>query len=101
MRYDLFMGRKSIHVKLTKETHAALREKLFRHGITMQDLFQEAAEAALIDGDRSDNFLKKLAKKKMLESLDKTRRRHDAHIGEMDADTLYNLLEADARKDEE
>lgn len=101
MRHDLFYGRKSVHVKLTKEQHAALREKLFRYGLTMQDLFQDATEMVLLEGDRSDRLLQKVAKKKMLQTLEKTNRRHDIHIGEFDTDTLYNLLEADARKDEE
>lgn len=101
MRYDLFYGRKSVHVKLAKESHAALREKLFRYGLTMQDLFQHAAEMVLLEGDRSDRLLQKVSKKKMLAELEKADRNTHAYIGDFDSETLYNILEADARKDEE
>jgi hypothetical protein len=100
VRHDLFYGRKSVHVKLTKEVHAALREKLFRHGITMQDLFHEAAEIALLDSPRSEKLLQKVAKKKLVATIEKTNRNRHLQIGELDSETLYNLLEdADDDKD--
>ena len=37
MRSDIFEERKSVHIKLDKDVHYAIREKLFRHNITMQD----------------------------------------------------------------
>lgn len=101
MRYDLFYGKKSVHVKLTKETHAALREKLFRYGITMQDLFQETTDMVLKESASSDNLLHKIAKKKMAATLEKLDKKNHVHIGEFDTETLYNLLESDARKSEE
>lgn len=93
MKNDLFFGRKSVHVKLTKEVHASLREKLFRYGITMQDLFNEAAESAVLDGPRSDKLLQRIAKKKVMASLDKTHRSYLKQAGELDSEMLYNLLE--------
>lgn len=92
MRYDLFYDKKSIHVKLSKEQHAALRERLFRFGITMQDLFKEAADMALLEGDKSDKFLQKVAKKKLQETIDKSSKK-SYRIGDFDKETLYNLLE--------
>lgn len=93
MKNDLFFGRKSVHVKLTKEIHASLREKLFRYGVTMQDLFQEAAEAVLLEGPRSDKLLQKIAKKKVLAEINKTHRIYLKQVGELDSEMLYNLLE--------
>lgn len=93
MRYDLFQGKKSVHVKLTKESHAALREKLFRYGITMQDLFQEAADMILTDNDRADKFLQKIVKKRMAAALEKIDRQKKLSLGDFDSETLYNLLE--------
>lgn len=93
MKNDLFFGRKSVHVKLTKEVHASLREKLFRYGITMQDLFNEAAEAAVLEGPKSDRLLQKIARKKVMASLDKTHRAYLKQAGELDSEMLYNLLE--------
>jgi hypothetical protein len=93
MRHDLFFGRKSVHVKLTKESHAALREKLFRYGITMQDLFQEAADMVLSESPKAERLLQRVAKKKLIATLEKTNRNRHLHIGELDSETLYNLLE--------
>ena len=93
MRHDLFYGRKSVHVKLTKETHAALREKLFRHGITMQDLFQEAADMVLNESISAEKLLQRVAKKKLKATLEKMPRAKSFHLGELDSETLYNLLE--------
>ena len=92
MRSDRFFGKKSVHVKLTKEVHTALREKLFRFGITMQDLFQEAAEMAVLEGTKSDRLLERISKKKLKAELEKPLRQF-VRAGEIDAETLYNLLE--------
>ncbi len=99
MRHDLFFHKKSVHVKLTKEVHTALREKLFKHGITMQDLFHEAAEMVLLEGPKSDKLLEKISKKKLLITLEKVNRQQNMQLGELDSDTLYNLLE-DSNDDE-
>ena len=93
MRYDLFQSRKSVHIKLTKESHTALREKLFRYGITMQDVFQETTDMLLDDSDRSERFLQKIVKKRMAATLEKIDRQKKLSLGEFDSETLYNLLE--------
>lgn len=93
MRTDAFFGKKSVHVKLTKEVHTLLREKLFRHGITMQDLFQEAAEQAVHEGVRSEKLLEKIAKKKLHASLEKMKQSKSFASSEIDSETMYNLLE--------
>jgi hypothetical protein len=91
LRTDIFFNRKSVHVKLSRETHTLLREKLFRHGITMQDLFQEAAELAISDSIRTEKFLEKISKKKLVNSLEKLDK--NQKIGDINSDILYNLLE--------
>lgn len=91
MRTDIFFNRKSVHVKLTRETHTLLREKLFKHGITMQDLFQEAAELAVSDSVKSEKFLEKIAKKKLISSLEKLDK--NQKIVDINSEILYNLLE--------
>lgn len=91
MRTDIFFNRKSVHVKLSRETHTFLREKLFKHGITMQDLFQEAAELAISDSVKSEKFLEKIAKKKLLSSLEKLDK--NQKIVDINSEILYNLLE--------
>lgn len=100
MRTDIFFNKKSVHVKLERETHVLLREKLFRYGITMQDLFQEAAEMAVTEGTKSEKLLEKIAKKKLLASLEKPNKEQKASYGELNSDMLYNLLE-DSDDDEQ
>ena len=93
MRHDLFFTRKSIHVKLSKEIHTSLREKLFKHGITMQDLFHDAAEMAVLDGIRSEKLLEKISRKKLIVSLQKLDRSKNLNLGKLDSEAMYNLLE--------
>lgn len=65
----------------------------------MQDLFHEAAEMALLEGSKSDKLLEKISKKKLLNALEKANRQQNMQLGELDSDTLYNLLE-DSNDDE-
>lgn len=101
MRTDAFFNKKSVHVKLTKEVHTLLREKLFRHGITMQDLFQEAAEMAVHEGVRSERLLEKIARKKLIASLEKPTKSQIGTTSEIDSEIMYNLLEEHANDDEQ
>ncbi len=91
MRTDIFFNRKSVHVKLSRDTHTLLREKLFRHGITMQDLFQEAADLAIADSVKSEKFLEKIARKKLISSLEKIDK--NQKIVDINSEILYNLIE--------
>lgn len=101
MKTDAFFNKKSVHVKLTKEVHALLREKLFRHGITMQDLFQEAAELAVHEGVRSEKLLEKIARKKLIASLEKPTKIQNGRSTEIDSEIMYNLLEENSNDDEQ
>lgn len=92
MRYDQFYGRKSVHVKLRKELHVALREKLFKFDITMQDLFHETAELVVSDTTRGDQLLQRIAKKKMLAMIQAADKKPEIRLNELDSDTLYNLI---------
>lgn len=92
MRYDLFYGRKSVHIKLTKEEHTALRQKLFVNCLSMQDVFQDFVETLLEDSTKADNIIKKIAKKKFDSAMKKIKRGKQA-FGELDTETMYDLLE--------
>lgn len=98
IRSDILFSKKSLHVKLDKEQHLALREKLMRHNLTMQDFFQDAVDTVLNDGPRADNLLQKIVKKKILASLEK--KTQTKTIGDIDAESLYKLLE-DALEEKE
>jgi hypothetical protein len=99
LRHDVFVDKKSVHVKLTKEVHAALREKLFRSGITMQDLFQETAEMVLSESPKAQKLIENIAKKKMRLYLEGMRRGQVHAIGALDSETLYNLLEQNDKRE--
>ena len=47
MSVNIFIDKKSIHFKLRTDIHAALRTTLFKHNITMQELFDELDSDAL------------------------------------------------------
>lgn len=104
MRHDIFESRKCVHIKLPKEIHATLREKLFRHNVTMQDLFQDYAEIIAEDNVRADKTIQRLVSKKMksmIEGDTKKRENKGLMMSELDSDTLYNLLEeAEKNKNE-
>jgi len=95
MRHDIFESRKCVHIKLPKELHASLREKLFSHNVTMQDLFQDYAEY-IVEDNRSEKNIQKIVSKKLkayIENDVKKKQVKGLMMGELDSNTLYNLLE--------
>lgn len=86
-----------MHINLTKESHAALREKLFRHSLTMQDLFQGLADFVLSDSPKATRLLEGIVMKKLKASMEPKPKSGQKIISELDSDTLYNLLEEDER----
>jgi len=100
MRPDIFDVKKSVHLKLKKETHIALREKLVRHGVSIQDLFQHYAEIIIEDSPRSERIIQKIVNKKIKDLLEKKKNnRKNLPIGDLDSETLYNLLEEADKKE--
>lgn len=103
MRHDIFQDRKSIHIKLSKESHAALREKLFKFGLTMQDVYEELTDIVLSDSGRADRLIQGIIKKKIKEQLEGTKKnpKQKRSMDEFDAETLYNLIEEGQVLDED
>ena len=102
MRHDIFQDRKSIHIKLSKEAHASLREKLFKFGLTMQDVYEELTDIVLSDSGRADRLIQGIIKKKIKEQIDGTKKNSKQRrpMDEFDAETLYNLIEEGQELDE-
>lgn len=93
MRTDIFLEKKCVHIKLEKDTHAALRAKLFRHNITMQDLFEECAALVASETARGQSLVESIVKKKISQIIDgKKRKRKTVQITEADNDTLYSII---------
>lgn len=98
MRADIYFNRKSIHIKLPKDLHASLREKLFKHSLTMQDLFEDYTEILVTDSARAERIIQRVVTKKIKAIIEGKRDTNSLVMGELDSDTLYNLLEASERK---
>lgn len=101
MRFDIFQDRKSVHIKLSKESHAALREKLFKHCLTMQDVFEEITNVILSDSVRADRIIQEIIKKKIKQQIEGIKKSSRQPVEEYDANTLYNLIEEGQEIDED
>ncbi len=105
IRSDLFVDRRCVHVKISKEVHAALRAKLFNHGLSMQELFEEFASLVANDVPKATSIVENLSRKKIKAQIEGTwRKKKDKTLGELDSDTLYSLisdLERRSQEDEE
>ena len=99
MRADIFQYKKCVHLKLDKEVHSALRAKLFEHGVSMQDTFDEFARH-LVEGKKSATIiLESLIRKKLREEIDgKLRKKRNEKFGELDSEALYSLIEIDEKE---
>lgn len=97
MRTDIFLEKKCVHIKLEKDTHSALRAKLFRHNITMQDLFEECAALVASGTDKGQSLVETIVKKKIKQIIDgKKRTRKTVQITEADNETLYSMINDEA-----
>lgn len=94
MRADIFQARKCVHVKLTKEVHAALRARLFQHNISMQEAFDEFAKQ-VVEGTRSGNIMiEAVVNRKLKEVLEgkTSKSTKNESFGELDSESLYHLI---------
>jgi len=93
MRTDLFSDRKCVHFKIDKEVHFALRAKLFKHNISMQELFDEFARLVASDTAKGQSIIESIVNRKVRQALagQKPRKRKET-IGELDSETLYNII---------
>ncbi len=99
IRTDILHDRKCIHVKLKKDVHLKLREKLFAYQLSIQAVFDEFAHHIVNDERKALKFLEDLAVKRAQAELDKpTKSRIIAtkeRVDELDHNTLYNMINAE------
>ena len=62
---DIFVDKKSIHFKLDRNVHFALRAKLFKHNVTMQELFDEVARLVASDTARGQTIIESIVNKRL------------------------------------
>ena len=92
MSYRDFETKKSLHVNLTSDTHAALKICAFKHKLSMQEIFEELA-CRIVEGDSyMQKFISTLEVKK--------RRRATEKMIETDAESIYRVIEAENPMDD-
>jgi len=99
MRSDVLSSKKCLHVKLDKDTHFALRAKLFKHDISMQDLFEECARLVVTETAKGQSIVDSIVKRKIKEAITgKPSKKKEFFVSDLDAETLYNMI-SDSEKD--
>lgn len=96
MRADIFQDRKCIHIKLDKDVHAAFRGKLFKHNLSMQEVFDEFAKQFVTDDTRAVRIVEQLVMRKVKEAIEGKPKKRDGSVNELDHDTIYDLIEEGA-----
>lgn len=97
MKTDLFSDKKCVHFKIDKEIHHALRAKLFKHNISMQELFNEFARLVATDTARGQSVIDSIINRKVKKVLSTsnsvgTKQRKNESFGNFDSDILYNMI---------
>ena len=93
---DIFVDKKSIHLKLDRNVHFALRAKLFKHNVTMQELFDEVARLVATDAARGQTIIESIITKKIKKVLSTNssvvKRKKKESFSDLDSDALYNMI---------
>lgn len=92
MRTDLLVDKKCVHFKISKEVHHALRSKLFKHNISLQELFEEFASSVANDTNRGLSYIDSVVNRKVKEALGTAKKKKKVGMGELDSDTLYSII---------
>ena len=79
--------KKSIHFTLTKATHAELRIRLFKHGLSMQEVFEEFAQRIAADMSESIELLEEVSLNKRNKALKK--------FSKSDAESIFSVIESE------
>ena len=77
--------RKSVHINLTRDTHAAFRGVLFKKQLSMQEVFEECAVQIVENESYFLNLLNEIAnrkKQKLIRKFTKT-----------DAESIFKIIE--------
>ena len=102
IRTDILHDRKCIHVKLKKDVHLRLREKLFGYQLSIQSVFDEFASLIVFEDRRAIKMLEELAIKRAQAELEKPLRKFAGsreRVDELDHNTLYNMINAEDKRE--
>lgn len=102
IRTDVLYEKKCIHVKLTKDVHLKLREKLFHYQLSMQSIFDEFAKLIINDDKFAKKIIEELVLRRIKEDLEKPVKKQTSYnrgnINELDHNTLYNMISNGSEK---
>lgn len=106
---DMFVDKKSIHVKLKPDIHASLRGKLFHYNLTMQDIFDGFAKLVAKDDKKAIKILEYLAQDKIentiLRAENKEKIKKEEHrqyyLSELEEEAMYNLIKGTQEDDDD
>ena len=87
MSYQDFETRKSVHINLTRETHAALKITAFKNKLSMQEIFEELAAQIVDEEPRMVRMMQELANRK--------RERAIKQLSKTDAESIFRVIEED------
>ena len=80
-----FETRKSLHINLTRETHASLRMICFQHRLSMQEVIEGLAIQIIEEQPYMLNMLIELSEKKRKKAVSK--------IAKTDAESIFKVIE--------
>lgn len=83
--YRDFETRKSLHINLTRETHAALRMICFRNRLSMQEVFEELARQVIEEQPYMLDMLVELTARKRKKAVKK--------MSHTDAESIFRVIE--------
>ena len=86
--YKDFESKKSIHFTITRETHSHLRIACFKNRLSLQEIFQEISQRIADGSPDMAKLMKELSQKKKEKIIEK--------LSETDAESLYNIIEAES-----
>lgn len=67
----------------------------------MQDLFEDYADILVSDTVKAEKIIERITIKKIKSMIEGKRSENRLVMGELDSDTLYNLIEASEKKTEQ
>ena len=85
--YVDFETRKSVHINLTREPHAALRMVAFKHHLSMQEIFEATARQIVEAQPYMVDLLETLAERKRTKTIE--------GFSETDAESIFRAIEGE------
>ena len=83
--YRDFETKKSLHINLTRETHAALRMICFRNRLSMQEVFEELSRQIVEEQPHMLDMMVDLSNKKRKKVVKK--------MSHTDAESIFKVIE--------